>query len=146
MTKSLQDIAQDMRDIDFCTLATIAIDGSIASRPMSNNAEVEYNGESWFFSSDDTLMVRDIAADSRVGVTYSGKGGLKGLFGAPGIFIHVEGKADLVRDKAQFAKHWDKSLERWWPQGIDAPGLLLIHVQAGRIHYWDGEDQGEVMV
>ena len=91
-------------------------------------------------------MTRDIAADSRVGVTYSGKGGLKGLFGAPGIFIHVEGKADLVRDKAQFAKHWDKSLERWWPQGIDAPGLLLIHVQAGRIHYWDGEDQGEVMV
>jgi general stress protein 26 len=100
MTKTLADIAEDMRDIDFCTLATIAVDGSIASRPMSNNAEVEYDGRSWFFTTDDATMSRDIAAVSRVGSTYAGKAGIKGLPGAPGMFIHVEGSADLIRDKA----------------------------------------------
>lgn len=146
MTKSLKDIAADMRDIDFCTLATIAVDGSIASRPMSNNSEVEYSGTSWFFTTDDTLMVRDVTADPRVGITYMGKGGIKGLFGAPGIFIHVEGEASIVRDKAQFAEHWDASLDRWYPEGTDTPGMVLLRVSAKRIHYWDGEEEGEVPV
>ena len=44
----------------------------------------------------------------------------------------------------KFAEHWDKSLDRWFEQGIDTPGLVLIEVDAKRIHYWDGEDEGEV--
>ncbi len=35
-------------------------------------------------------------------------------------------------------------LERWFKDGVDTPGLVLIKVHAGRIHYWDGEDEGEV--
>jgi hypothetical protein len=27
---------------------------------------------------------------------------------------------------------------------VDTPGLTLVEVEARRIHYWDGEDQGEV--
>lgn len=146
MTKTLSDVAEDMRDIDFCTLATIAVDGSIASRPMSNNSNVEYDGDSWFFTTEDTTMVRDIQSDPRVALTYAGKGGVKGLFGAPGMFIHAVGKAELVRDKSLFEKYWDKGLEHWYPEGIETPGLLLINVKAHRIHYWDGEDEGEVIL
>ena len=29
-------------------------------------------------------------------------------------------------------------------QGIDTPGVVLVKVHATRIHYWDGEDEGEV--
>ena len=43
-----------------------------------------------------------------------------------------------------FAEHWDKSLDRWFEQGVDTPGLAMIEVEAKRIHYWDGEDEGEV--
>lgn len=56
----------------------------------------------------------------------------------------VEGRASLIHDKAQFAVHWPKDLDRWFPQGIDTPGLTLIKVHAGRVHYWDGGDEGEV--
>src|SRR5690606_32864590 len=110
MAKTLADISKAMKDIDFCMLLTRAQDGSIAGRPMSNNREVEYGGTSWFFTYDDTLMVRDIAGDPSVALTYQGKAGLKGLVGAPGLFVHVEGKAALVRDRARFAEHWDQSL------------------------------------
>jgi general stress protein 26 len=146
MAKTLSDISEAMRDIDFCTLSTIAANGGIASRPMSNNREVEYTGDSWFFTSEDAVMVRDISGNPNVGCTYQGGAGLMGVVGKPGMFIHVEGRGELIRDKAQFAQHWDKSLDRWFEQGVDTPGLVLIRATAERIHYWDGEDEGEVAV
>ena len=144
MTKTLSDISEDMKQIDFCTLSTHAPGGTIGARPMSNNREVDYDGDAWFFTYDDRQMVNDIEGDPKVGMTYLGSAGLKGILGAPGQFIHVEGTASVVRDKTQFAAHWDKSLDRWFPQGIDTPGTVMLKVTAKRIHYWDGEDEGEV--
>jgi general stress protein 26 len=144
MPKTISDISDAMKSIDFCTLATHAPNGAIGARPMSNNSEVDYDGDAWFFTYEDRQMVADIERDPKVGVTYLGNAGLKGILGAPGQFIHVEGDAHVIRDKARFADHWDASLERWFKQGVDTPGMVMLQVSAGRIHYWDGEDEGEV--
>jgi len=141
MTMSLEQLSEKMKDIDFAMLATHAPGGAIGARPMSNNREVDYTGDAWFFAEDDTLMVSDIAGDPQVSLSYQGKSGLLGL--RP-FFLAVEGRASLIRDKALFAEHWTKGLERWWPQGIDTPGLVLIRVSGERIHYWNGEDEGEL--
>jgi general stress protein 26 len=146
MTKTLADISHAMRSIDFCTFSTHSADGSIAGRPMSNNRNVDYEGDSWFFTYEDRLMVRDIEKDANVGLSYIGSAGLMGIVGKPGLFIHVEGRAILVRDKALFVKHWDESLDRWFPEGPDTPGLILIEVNARRVHYWDGEEEAEVLL
>ena len=143
MTLSLQDLSKKMRDIDFTMLSTRAEGGEIAARPMSNNGDVEYDGDSWFFAMEDTTTVKDIERDPKVGLSLQGS---KSLLGAPGIFIAIEAQAEIVRDKATFREHWVKDLERWFDQGVDTPGLVMIKAHAGRIHYWDGEDQGEVRV
>ncbi|MGZ3255174.1 MAG: pyridoxamine 5'-phosphate oxidase family protein [Croceibacterium sp.] len=130
--------------MDFCKLATQAGGGAIGARPMSNNRNVDFEGDAWFFTYGDCRMVAGIERDPHVGVTYLGSAGLKGLFGAPGAFIHVEGRARVIRDTAEFARHWDKSLDRWFPQGPETPGTVLLQVAAERIHYWDGEDEGEI--
>ncbi len=85
MTKSLADISEDMKQIDFCTLSTHAPGGTIGARPMSNNSEVEYDGDSYFFTYQDRQMVSDIEKDPNVGLTYLGSAGLKGILGAPGL-------------------------------------------------------------
>ncbi|HEY5713370.1 MAG TPA: pyridoxamine 5'-phosphate oxidase family protein [Allosphingosinicella sp.] len=141
MTWSLADLAEKMRDIDFTMLSTRAEDGSIGARPMSNNRDVDYGGDSWFFALDDTRTVQDIGRDPRVGLALQGK---PGLLGKPPIFISVEGDAELIRDKARFADHWTRDLDFWFEQGVDTPGLTLIKVHARRVHYWAGKDQGEV--
>ena len=146
MGKTLADISEAMRDIDFCTLATHTAGGSIGARPMSNNRNVDFDGDAWFFTYDNRQMVNDIGGDPNVGVTYLGSAGLKGVLGAPGAFFHVVGKAVVIRDKTRFAEHWDKSLDRWFPKGPDTPGTVMIKVTAERIHYWDGEEEGEVKV
>ena len=141
MTKTLQDISHAMRKIDFTMLTTVAADGGLASRPMSNNQDVDYDGDSYFFSLEDTDTVREIEANPKVGLTLHGN---SGILGKPPLFIAAAGTAEIIRDKATFEKHWVKDLERWFDQGVDTPGLVLIKAHADHLHYWDGEDQGEV--
>ena len=139
--KNLVEIARKMRDIDFAILSTRTEGGAIAGRPMSNNREVDFDGDAWFFTCDDTRTIADIESDPRVGLGYQGKAGALGL--RP-FFISVEGRAELIRDKARFAEHWTKGLDRWFEQGVDTPGLVLVKVAAERLHYWDGYEEGEL--
>jgi len=140
---SLNDISEKMRDIDFAVLSTRTEGGAIAGRPMSNNREVEYDGDSYFFTCDQTRMVADIMRDPNVGLGYQAKSGL--LHMKP-FFITVEGRAEAIKDKARFQEHWHKELDAWFKQGVDTPGLTLIKVHAERLHYWDGYDEGEVVL
>jgi len=141
--KSLAALAEKMKDIDFAVLSTRTVGGAIASRPMSNNREVAFDGDAYFFTCDDTRMVADVAADPRVGLAYQGKSGMLGM--RP-FFLAVEGRAELIRDKARFAEHWTSGLDRWFREGVDTPGLVLLKVAAERVHYWDGEEEGEIRV
>ena len=138
---SLADIAEKMRDIDFTILSTRTEGGAIAGRPMSNNREVEFDGDAFFFTCDHTRTIADIERDPRVGLGFQGKAGALGL--RP-FFLTVEGRAELIRDKARFEEHWTKGLDRWFEEGIDTPGLVLIKVHAERLHYWNGMDEGEL--
>ena len=143
MSMSLEDLSRKMKEIDFAMLAMHTGGGAIGSRPMSNNREVDYDGSAWFFTEETTLMVSDIKADPAVNLSYQGK---SGLLGQRPFFLAVEGTAMLIRDKAQFEAHWTKGLERWWPQGTQTPGLVLIRVIGERAHYWDGEEEGELLL
>ena len=137
----LAEISEKMRDIDFAVLSTRTEGGAIAGRPMSNNRDVEFDGDSYFFTCDDTRTVRDIGRDPSVGLTYQAKSGVLGM---KPFFITVEGRAELIKDKGRFAEHWAKDLDAWFKEGIDTPGLTLIKVVAERLHYWDGFDEGEI--
>lgn len=138
---TIDDLAERMRDLDFCVMTTKAADGTLPGRPMSNNRDVAFDGDSWFFADDSARLTDEIVADPDVSLSFQGKAGMLGM--RP-LFIVIEGRAELIRDRARFAEHWTKDLERWWPEGIDTPGLLLVKVRARRAHYWDGEDEGEV--
>lgn len=143
MSMTLKQLSEKMKDIDFAMLATHTEGSAIGARPMSNNREVDYDGDAWFFADETTRMVADIADAPQVSLSYQGKSGLLGI--RP-FFIAVEGRATVVRDRSVFAQHWTSGLERWWPEGIDTPGLVLLRVSGERAHYWDGEDEGELIL
>lgn len=133
--KTLADLSQRMREIDIAMLCTHTEGGAIAARPMSNNGDVEYDGHSIYFSYGDTRTIHDIEANPQVSLTFQG----------PKRFaVTVEGMAELVRDKAAFREHWTPELDKWFDQGIDTPGIVMIRVNAKRVHYWDGMEQGEI--
>ncbi|KQR81634.1 pyridoxamine 5'-phosphate oxidase [Burkholderia sp. Leaf177] len=140
-TMTLADIAKTMAKIDFAMMSTRSADGEIASRPMSNNGDVEYDGDSYFFTSEDSHTVADIQRDAVVGLTFTGQ---KHLLGKPGLFLAIEGRAELIREKPAIKAHWSKEIDRWFEEGFNTPGVVLIRVTAKRLHYWDGEEDGEV--
>jgi phosphoribosyl 1,2-cyclic phosphodiesterase len=66
-----------------------------------------------------------------------------GIFSG-GIYVAVEGTAELIRDKAAFQQHWTSDLDNWFENGVNTPGIVLIMVKAKRATYWKGREEGEV--
>jgi general stress protein 26 len=140
---TLSDLSEEMRDIDFTMLSTRTEGGEIAARPMSNNGDVDYEGDSYFFTYERSRMVTDIKRDPTVSLSFQGK---SGLLGKPPLFIAVEGRAELIQDKQAFKEHWTSDLDYWFEKGIETPGIVMIKVHATRIHYWNGEEDGELLI
>lgn len=133
--KDLKDIAQAMKKIDIAILSTVSADGAVNGRPMSNNRDVDFDGDSYYFADGSAKLVSDIEANPKVSL---------GLQDKHHLYISVSGRAELVREKASFAEHWNPDLDKWFEDGVDTPGLTMIHVKAERVEYWDGKDNGEV--
>jgi general stress protein 26 len=136
---TLADLSKKMAKLDFAMLSTIALDGGLTARPMSNNGDVEYQGDSYFFAYEQSRKIAEIRANNRVALSYTGAAG---MLGGPPLFVEVAGSASLITDKTAFVDHWTKDLDRYFPEGIDTPGVVLIKVHADAIRYWDGGDEG----
>ncbi len=131
---ALKDMAQKMRNLDIATLVTVAEDGSLSGRPMSNNADVDYDGKSYYFTYEESDKVKQISRNPEVQLAFEGDDKL---------YVTVTGKAELIRDKAEFEKHWVPELEQWFAQGTDTPGMVLLCVNARQAKYWQDMEMGE---
>ena len=105
-----------MAEIDFAMLTTRTDGGQFATPPMSNTGEVEYDGDSFYFSWDSARIVSDIGRDPHVALSFQGSAG---LLGKPPPLVS---------------------------QGIDTEGMVMIHVHADRIHYWDSNDEAKISI
>ena len=138
--KSLADIAKEMAGIDIAILSTHTESGEIANRPMSNNGDVTYEGTSYYFTYEQARAVSDIERNSKVALGFSSQAGLF----SKGIYVAVEGVAELIRDRAAFEQHWTSGLDKWFDDGVDTPGIVLIKVKAKRVTYWKGREEAEI--
>lgn len=132
---TLTEISDTMRDIDICMLTTQAASGGLESRPMSNNRQVTYEGDSYFFSLGEMPVVKQITNDPRVNLS---------LVGRKQFYLSISGTASIIRERAKLEKHWTKDIEKWFEQGLDTPGIVLIRVEAQHIQYWNGHEEGEI--
>lgn len=139
---TLCQIAEKMRDIEVAMLTTRTGEGQLAARPLTHSGEVEENGEVFFFVHENAAAVAHICNDARVGLTFQGRGG---IVGQRQFLVAVQGKAEVIRDRAAFKTHWHESLHRWFAHDIDTEDLVLLKIRANRIHYWDGDEaEGEI--
>ena len=134
--RTLSDIATKLKSIDTAMLVTKTGEtGAIAARPMSNNKDVnEDDGTTFHFSTDDGRIDDDLKRSSECGATYT-----SGEF-----YCAVQATGKLHRERATLEKHWVPDLEKWFEDGLDTEGLVLIEVSPVRIDWWEGREQGEL--
>jgi len=135
--KTLREIATKLANLDIALLTTRTGRGQLSTRPMSNNGDVSYDGNSYYFTFEQSRTVSDIGEDPHVSLSFTG---------AKGLYVTIVGTASLIRHKPTMQQHWVPSLNQWFPQGLDTPGVVLVRVQASRIKYWHGEDEGELHI
>ena len=118
-----------VKAIDFCMLTTIAEDGSLHSRPMSANGQIEPNGDLWFFTYADSAKVSEVEQTEQVNVSFS----------APDrqSYVSMSGTAQTVRDRAKMQELWKPELKAWFPKELDEPEIALLKVTVATAEYWD---------
>ena len=104
---------------------TVSEDGRLLMRPLAT-VEHEFDGDVWFFVSDDSPKTDQIARNNQVNVAYeSGKG-----------YLSIAGTAELVHDQAKIDELWTAAAEAWFENGKDDPNIALIKVHAESDEYW----------
>ena len=134
---SIGELAKLMAGIDICMMTTTSANGSLVSRPMSNNGEVDYDGTSYFFTWTESGVAKELKLNKNVNLAFEA---------SRKTYVSAAGKARLVTNKSQMEDHWSPDLDEWFPQGLETDGILMIEVKAKRIKYWNGERESEVKV
>jgi general stress protein 26 len=125
----LKKLRQLAKDIEYCMLTTVEQDGSLHSRPMASNREIEENGDLWFFTRASSHKIDEVNRHQQVNVS----------FAAPDkqTYVSMSGKAELVRDKQKIEQLWRPELKAWFPQEVNEPDIALLKVSVETAEYWD---------
>jgi len=117
-----------VEDIDFTMLTTRDDAGNLVGRPMSTR-QMDENGDIWFFVLDDSKKVDEAQADDEVGLAYLDSSGHR--------YVSVAGRARVLHDVAKMAELYSPSLDIWFENGLDTPGLALLRVTPVECEFWE---------
>ncbi len=119
----LYELASAFRD---AMLVTRGLDGSLHARPMAV-AEIEPDADAFFSTNLESPKIAEIEANPEVLVTFQSRSE----------FATIQGRATIVRDRAQIDRLWSETWRIWFPQGKEDPNLCLLKISADRGEYWD---------
>ena len=117
-----------VEDIDFTMLTTQDPAGNRVSRPMSTR-QMDDQGDIWFFTAEHTKKVDEVEADHDVGLAYSDAKGMR--------FVSVAGRARVVQDRSKMEELYSPSLDIWFENGLETPGIALLRVTPVECEYWE---------
>lgn len=116
-----------IKDVQTAMMTTID-HGVLRSRPMQTQ-DADFDGDLWFFTSTKTHKIEEIEKDNRVNVSYAALDS--------NTYVSVSGRASVVRDQDKIDEYWNEILRAWFPEGKDAPDLVLLRVEVEQAEYWD---------
>jgi general stress protein 26 len=125
--ESIKKLKELVEGIDFCMMTTID-GGQLRCRPMSTQV-AEFDAEVWFFTSEKTHKIDEIAKDDRVCLGYSDPD--------DNTYVSVSGRAEMSKDRAKMEELWNPILKAWFPDGLDDPDICLMKVTAEKGEYWE---------
>jgi len=127
-TDAIERLKELVEDIDFTMLTTQDPAGNLVSRPMSTR-QMDESGAIWFFTSEDTKKVDEVEAEHDVGLAYLDSKGMR--------FVSVAGRARVAHDRAKMEELYTASLDIWFEDGLETPGIALLKVTPVEAEFWE---------
>lgn len=128
-SEEVKKLREMIKEMDIGMLTTTDEDGTLRSRPMSTNGEIEFDGDLWFFTYGNSHKVLEVKHDPQVNVSFSSPENQR--------YVSMSGTAQLVRDKKKIEELWKPELKAWFPKGTDEPDIALLKVNVHKAEYWD---------
>ena len=126
--EAVQKFKQLVKDVNVCMFTTMNDNFEIFSRPMVT-AEVDDQGNAWFFTNEFSEKVHEISRDNSVNLIYSNP--------KTNTYVNVKGTCTVVVDRSRINELWTPMLKAWFPQGPDDSKLCLLKVITENAYYWD---------
>jgi general stress protein 26 len=124
----VKKIAEIIKSIKFAMLTTASEDGSLRSRPMATQ-QVEFDGDLWFFTREDSGKVSEAEQRHEVNVSFADPD--------KGKYVSTSGEAEIVKDREKMKELWKPIFKTFFPQGLEDPELALLKVNVRQAEYWD---------
>jgi general stress protein 26 len=124
--ESVAKVAGLVKGIRVAMLTSTDAQGRLVSRPMATQ-DVDFDGDIWFITERSAEHTRNLQADPRVNVAYSGSSS----------WVSVAGTARVVDDPARLREYWNTFTDAWLEGGPENPENVLVQVEADTAEYWD---------
>lgn len=131
--QNIQQLRALIKDLNYGMLTTVDDDGSLHSRPMFVNRDIDSDGTIWFFTSSSSHKVIEIEHRQQVNVNFSSPDQQR--------YISISGTAQIVKDQKKIQERWQPELQTWFPQGLDDPSIALLKVNINKADYWEEESK-----
>lgn len=126
--KRVQDMVDHAKSCFFCTEGGIGPSRGV--RPMSVR-EVDDAGHLWFLSASDSHTNQELAGSPAVTLHFQ--------VDAHAGFLELEGRAEVLTDRARIKDLWNFMLRTWFTEGEDDPRITAIRFVPERGYYWDNK-------
>ena len=136
-TESLQYLQDKIKEVRTAMLTTYNEEKGFNSRPMGT-ADVDADGNIWFFTNEYSPKVSEISVENTVSLTYSDP--------KNHTYLSIVAEASLVDDKEKMKALWNPFVQAFFPKGLDDPKLTLLKIQPTDAEYWDSNSSSMVVL
>ncbi|WP_018343764.1 pyridoxamine 5'-phosphate oxidase family protein [Cytophaga aurantiaca] len=126
--QDLTDAASIKKIIELADGQTCFLCTSAGSRPMTVQ-RVDKEGAIWFLSASDSNQNKEIEENSFIYLYFQNN--------QHSDFMHLSGKAQVLKDKRMIAELWNPFLKTWFTEGQNDPRISIIKFIPAHGYYWD---------
>jgi general stress protein 26 len=136
-TESLKYFRDEINEVKTAMLTTYNAGRGFSSRPMGT-ADVDDEGNIWFFTNEHSEKASEISVENTISLTYSDP--------KNHTYLSIIGEAELVDDKAKMKELWNPFIKAFFPEGLDDPELMLLKITPTDAEYWDSDSSSMVVL
>jgi general stress protein 26 len=111
---------------DIAMLASRSDHGVLKSRPMET-VGINRDGDIYFFTTLSSELIRELTEHNQVNLSFT-----KEDYN----FISVSGVTQVIKNKADLVRFWHSDYEKWIPDGLDNPSIILLKVSLMSAEHW----------